>query len=111
MFGLGEVDVDAVAVRVDHEGAAVIGEFEGGDGSADRPGGADDGDGLAILDLLYEMQDPRGLPALLEALNWRTEVSEQHAIRAAQTIEDIDVPSAERPGVISARSRSWNMDW
>ena len=27
--------------------------------------------GLAILDLLEEMQDPRSLPALIEALNWR----------------------------------------
>ena len=51
--------------------------------------------GLAILDLLYEMQDPRSLPALVEALNWRTEVSEDHAIRAAQTIQALDVPAAE----------------
>jgi HEAT repeat protein len=62
--------------------------------------------GLAILDLLYEMRDPRSLPALIEALNWRTEVSEEDAIRAAQTIEAIDVPSAERPQVIAALGRS-----
>jgi HEAT repeat protein len=62
--------------------------------------------GLAILDLLYEMRDPRSLPALTEALNWRTEVSEDDAIRAAQTIEAIDVPSGERSKVIAALGRS-----
>jgi HEAT repeat protein len=62
--------------------------------------------GLAILDLLYEMQDPRSLPALIEALNWRTEVSEDHAIRAAQTIQSMEIPAAERPAVIQALARS-----
>ncbi len=62
--------------------------------------------GLAILDLLYEMQDPRSLPALTEALNWRTEVSEDHAIRAAQTIQAMNIPPAERPKVIEALARS-----
>ena len=62
--------------------------------------------GLAILDLLAEMQDPRSLPALLEALNWRTEVSEDHAIRSAQTIQTIEVPAAERGKVIEALGRS-----
>jgi HEAT repeat protein len=62
--------------------------------------------GLAILDLLYEMQDPRSLPALLEALNWRTEVSEDDAIRGAQTIQAMEVPAAERPSVIQALARS-----
>jgi HEAT repeat protein len=62
--------------------------------------------GLQILDLLYEMRDPRSLPALTEALNWRTEVSEDHAIRAAQTIQAIDVPDAERSQTIAALGRS-----
>jgi HEAT repeat protein len=62
--------------------------------------------GLAILDLLYEMQDARSMPALIEALNWRTEVSESHATRAAQTIQVIDVPAAERGEVIAALGRS-----
>ena len=61
---------------------------------------------LAVLDLLYEMRDPRSLPALIEALNWRTEVSEDHAIRAAQTIQVVDVPSGERSAVIAALGRS-----
>lgn len=62
--------------------------------------------GLGILDLLYEMQDPRSLPALTEALNWRLQVSEDHAIRAAQIIQNLDVPPAERPQVIQALARS-----
>ena len=62
--------------------------------------------GLAILDLLYEIQDPRSMPALIEALNWRTEVSEDHAVRAAQTIQAMDVPAAERANVIQALARS-----
>ncbi|MBT8481978.1 MAG: HEAT repeat domain-containing protein, partial [Myxococcales bacterium] len=62
--------------------------------------------GLEILGLLQEMRDPRSIPALLEALNWRTEVSEDHAIRAAQTIQGMDVPPAERPKVIEALARS-----
>ena len=62
--------------------------------------------GLAILDLLFEMQDPRSLPALVEALNWRREVSEDHAIRAAQTLQVIEVPPAQRPSVIQSLGRS-----
>jgi HEAT repeat protein len=62
--------------------------------------------GLAILDLLYEVQDPRSMPALIEALNWRTEVSEDHAVRAAQTIQAMEVPAAERATVIQALARS-----
>ncbi len=62
--------------------------------------------GMAILDLLHEMQDPRSLPALLDALNWRTEVSEDHAIRAAQTIQMIEVPEGELQSVVQALARS-----
>jgi HEAT repeat protein len=62
--------------------------------------------GLEILNLLYEMRDPRSLPALTEALNWRTEVSEDHAVRAAQTIQALDIPAADRPAVIQSLARS-----
>lgn len=62
--------------------------------------------GLQILELLGEMRDPRSLPALLEALKWRTEVSEDHAMRAAHTIEDIEVPAGERGAVIAALSNA-----
>ncbi len=62
--------------------------------------------GRAILSLLQEMQDPRGLPALIAALNWRTEVSEEHAILAAQTIQTIDVPPGEIGKTIEALGKS-----
>ena len=62
--------------------------------------------GLAILNLLSEVQDPRSLPALIEALNWRTEVSEDHADRAAQTIQAMELPTEERSEVIQALARS-----
>ncbi len=62
--------------------------------------------GLAILDLLYEMRDPRSLPALIEALNWRLQVSEDHAIRAAQTIQSLDVPEADKAKVVDALAKS-----
>lgn len=60
--------------------------------------------GQAILDLLKEMQDPRTLPALIKALDWRTEVSEEHAIRAAQALQNIDVPQDKKGDVINALS-------
>lgn len=66
----------------------------------------DRANGMAALDLLYEMQDPRSLPALVEALNWRTEVSEDHAVRAGQIIQVIEVPEGERQNVIQAVARS-----
>ncbi len=62
--------------------------------------------GLEMLNLLYEVQDPRSMPALIEALNWRTEVSEDHADRAAQTIQAMEISAAERPEVIKALARS-----
>ena len=62
--------------------------------------------GLEILNLLYEIRDLRSMPALIEALNWRTEVSEDHADRAAQTIQAMKLPAAERPEVIKALARS-----
>lgn len=62
--------------------------------------------GRGILGLLQEMQDPRGLPALVAALNWRTEVSEEHAITAAQTIQTLDVPAADVGNTIDALSKS-----
>jgi len=54
-----------------------------------------------ILDLMFEMRDARTLPALIEALDWRPEVSEEHAIRAAQTFQAMDVPAADKPRVVA----------
>lgn len=58
----------------------------------------------AILDLLYEMRDPRSLPALTKALEWRPEISEEHAITAARTLREIDIPESERGAAIDALS-------
>lgn len=58
--------------------------------------------GKRVIDLLFEMQDPRGLPALKEAMNWRSEVSEEHAIRAAQALANMDVPKDKRPEMVTA---------
>ncbi len=56
--------------------------------------------GRVMLDILKDMQDPRGLPAFKEALGWRPEVTEEHAITAAQAIRLIDIPDADKADVI-----------
>lgn len=63
-------------------------------------------DGQAILEILNEMQDPRAIPAYLKALEWRAEVSEEHAIRAAQALERIEVPDEQKGAVIDALSQA-----
>lgn len=60
----------------------------------------DSKNGEAIVSLLYEMRDARTLPALLKALEWRTEVNEEHAIMAARTIAVIDVPADRKAEVV-----------
>ena len=62
----------------------------------------DNQNGLAMLDLLKEMRDPRAIPALKEALDWRAEVNEEHAIRAAQTIAVLDVPADKKDELAAA---------
>ncbi len=56
--------------------------------------------GEIILSLLFEMRDPRSLPALLKALEWRTEVNEEHAITAARTLAVIAIPSGQKGAVV-----------
>lgn len=56
--------------------------------------------GELIMALLYEMRDPRTLPALLKALEWRTEVNEEHAITAARTLAVIDIPADKKEEVV-----------
>ena len=58
--------------------------------------------GLTMLDLMKEMRDACAIPALTKALDWRQEVSEEHAIRAAQTIQFIDVPEGEKAALAQA---------
>jgi hypothetical protein len=62
----------------------------------------DNQNGLAMLDLLKEMRDARAIPALKEALDWRAEVNEEHAIRAAQTIAVLDVPADKKDELAAA---------
>lgn len=57
---------------------------------------------LAMLELMKEMRDPRTIPALKEALDWRRGVSEEQAILAAQTLQFMDIPEGEKPGVVTA---------
>lgn len=62
--------------------------------------------GQGVLNLLLEMQDVRGIPALTKALEWRQEITENHAITAAQGIERMDIPAAQMPAVITALSEA-----
>jgi HEAT repeat protein len=57
--------------------------------------------GLRILQLMAEMRDPRTLPALLKALEWQAEVSEDHAVSAANTLAAIAVPADKRGEVVA----------
>ncbi len=63
--------------------------------------------GLEILRTMEEMRDPRSLPALIAALDWRLEVSEQHAITAANTLRYTDIPPGEKARVIEAISQAY----
>ncbi len=60
--------------------------------------------GLRILEVLVEMRDPRGLPALTKALDWRPEVSEEHAIRAARVLQQLELDEAQKGEVVTAIS-------
>ncbi len=64
--------------------------------------------GLAILELMHEMRDPRTLPALIAALDWERDLSEQHAVTAANTLADLDIPADKRGDVIRALQASFN---
>lgn len=66
----------------------------------------DNRNGRLILDLLYEIRDPRALPALIKALDWRPEVNEEHAIRAARTLRVIQVPADRKAEVTKALAES-----
>ncbi len=55
--------------------------------------------GSLIIGLLFEMREPRAMPALMKALDWRTEVNEEHAVLAARTFAAITIPPDRRPEV------------
>jgi HEAT repeat protein len=56
--------------------------------------------GLKMLQLMAEMRDPRTLPALIKALEWQPEVSEDHAVTAATTMTTLDIPDDRRGEVV-----------
>jgi HEAT repeat protein len=60
----------------------------------------DSQNGLRILQLMAEMRDPRTIDALLKALEWQAEISEDHAVTAAITLTTIDVPADKKATVV-----------
>ncbi|MCA9603138.1 MAG: hypothetical protein KC417_13990, partial [Myxococcales bacterium] len=60
--------------------------------------------GTYIMRLLADMRDPRSLPALIGALEWRSEVNEEHAVAAAETLQHIAIPADKLGAVITALS-------
>jgi HEAT repeat protein len=58
--------------------------------------------GLRILSLMNEMRDPRVLPALIKAMDWTAEVSEDHAVTAALTMTEIEIPEDKKGDVVAA---------
>lgn len=61
---------------------------------------------LRILQLLEELRDPRALPALIDALQWQQEVSEEGAVTAARTLTKIDIPADKKGEVIAGISKA-----
>ena len=61
----------------------------------------DNQNGLKMLQLMAEMYDPRTIPALLKALEWQAEVSEDHAVTAANTLVKIDTPPDKKAAVVA----------
>jgi len=58
--------------------------------------------GIKILRLLGEMREVRALPALIKALSWTAEITEEHAIAAAAMMSTIDIPADKRGEVVAA---------
>lgn len=66
----------------------------------------DSQNGLRILSLMNEMRDPRVTPALIKALEWRAEVSEDHAVTAALTLSEIEIPADQKGPAIEGLSKA-----
>lgn len=58
--------------------------------------------GLQLLALMQESQDPRSIPALIKALDWTQEVTEDHAVTAARAIAEMDVPADKQGDIVAA---------
>ncbi len=69
-------------------------------------GEMDSRNGLAILDLLKEMRDARSVDALVKALDWKAGRTEEHAIRAAQTIQRMEVPGGAKGKLVDALAKA-----
>lgn len=59
-----------------------------------------------IINLFFEMRDSRSLPALVAALDWRPEISEEHAIMAARTIRELQLDESQKGEAITALARA-----
>lgn len=59
-----------------------------------------------IINLFFEMRDARALPALIQALDWRPEISEEHAIMSARTVRELTLDEAQKGDVINALARA-----
>ncbi len=59
-----------------------------------------------IINLFFEMRDVRSLPALIAALDWRAEVSEEQAIMAARTMREITLDDTQKGQIIEALTRA-----
>ncbi|MET0388362.1 MAG: hypothetical protein ABW321_20490 [Polyangiales bacterium] len=66
----------------------------------------DSQNGLRMLSLMNEMRDPRVLPALIKALEWKAEISEDHAVTAALTISEIQIPEDQKGAVVEGLSKA-----
>jgi HEAT repeat protein len=66
----------------------------------------DSQNGLRMLSLMNEMRDPRVLPALIKALDWKAEVSEDHAVTAALTLGEIEIPADQRGAAVEALGKA-----
>lgn len=58
--------------------------------------------GLRVLRLIGEMREARALPALIKALSWSAEITEEHAITAATTMTMLEIPADKRGEVVSS---------
>jgi hypothetical protein len=68
--------------------------------------GDDTQNGTLMIRTLADMRDVRALPAFLDALDWRTEVNEDHAVTAAETLRDIKIPADKIGSVVDALAKA-----
>jgi HEAT repeat protein len=52
--------------------------------------------------LMSEERDKRTIPALIQALDWKAELSEDHAVTAALTLTEIEIPEDQKGAAVEA---------